>query len=84
MMPSNPPRHPLKAATPQTYQVLVCAPSNIAVDQLAEKLHKTGLKVVRRAADFVGREGGGVMVRMSRTRGRNPKLLSVVPNPPKP
>jgi regulator of nonsense transcripts 1 len=26
-------------------QVLVCAPSNIAVDQLAEKLHKTGLKV---------------------------------------
>ncbi len=28
-------------------QVLVCAPSNIAVDQLAEKLHKTGLKVVR-------------------------------------
>ncbi|CAK9023360.1 Regulator of nonsense transcripts 1 homolog (ATP-dependent helicase UPF1) [Durusdinium trenchii] len=25
-------------------QVLVCAPSNIAVDQLAEKLHKTGLK----------------------------------------
>jgi len=31
-------------------QVLVCAPSNIAVDQLAEKLHKTGLKVVRLAA----------------------------------
>ncbi len=28
-------------------QVLVCAPSNIAVDQLAEKIHKTGLKVVR-------------------------------------
>lgn len=28
-------------------QVLVCAPSNIAVDHLAEKLHKTGLKVVR-------------------------------------
>jgi regulator of nonsense transcripts 1 len=28
-------------------QVLVCAPSNVAVDQLAEKLHKTGLKVVR-------------------------------------
>mmetsp|Transcript_30769 Transcript_30769/g.65143 ORF Transcript_30769/g.65143 Transcript_30769/m.65143 type:complete len:1081 (-) Transcript_30769:323-3565(-) len=31
-------------------QVLVCAPSNIAVDQLAEKLHRTGLKVVRLSA----------------------------------
>lgn len=31
-------------------QVLVCAPSNIAVDQLAEKIHKTGLKVVRMCA----------------------------------
>ena len=31
-------------------QVLVCAPSNIAVDQLAEKLHKSGLKVVRLSA----------------------------------
>eukprot|EP00002_Diphylleia_rotans_P028706 TRINITY_DN5798_c0_g1_i1.p1 TRINITY_DN5798_c0_g1~~TRINITY_DN5798_c0_g1_i1.p1 ORF type:complete len:1045 (-),score=214.30 TRINITY_DN5798_c0_g1_i1:796-3930(-) len=28
-------------------QVLVCAPSNVAVDQLAEKIHATGLKVVR-------------------------------------
>lgn len=28
-------------------QVLVCAPSNVAVDQLAEKIHITGLKVVR-------------------------------------
>ncbi|KAI1296879.1 Regulator of nonsense transcripts 1 [Halotydeus destructor] len=27
--------------------VLVCAPSNIAVDQLTEKIHRTGLKVVR-------------------------------------
>lgn len=27
--------------------VLVCAPSNIAVDQLTEKIHMTGLKVVR-------------------------------------
>lgn len=27
-------------------QVLVCAPSNIAVDQLTEKIHKTGLKVL--------------------------------------
>ena len=26
---------------------LVCAPSNIAVDQLTEKIHMTGLKVVR-------------------------------------
>lgn len=31
-------------------QVLVCAPSNIAVDQLAEKIHATGLKVVRLSA----------------------------------
>ena len=31
-------------------QVLVCAPSNVAVDQLAEKIHKTGLRVVRVAA----------------------------------
>eukprot|EP00123_Amoebidium_parasiticum_P017682 comp23943_c0_seq1/m.42340 comp23943_c0_seq1/g.42340 ORF comp23943_c0_seq1/g.42340 comp23943_c0_seq1/m.42340 type:complete len:1071 (-) comp23943_c0_seq1:718-3930(-) len=31
-------------------QVLVCAPSNIAVDQLTEKIHRTGLKVVRVAA----------------------------------
>lgn len=28
-------------------QVLVCAPSNVAVDQLTEKIHATGLKVVR-------------------------------------
>ncbi|CAL1401787.1 unnamed protein product [Linum trigynum] len=28
-------------------QVLVCAPSNVAVDQLAEKISATGLKVVR-------------------------------------
>lgn len=28
-------------------QILVCAPSNVAVDQLAEKIHRTGLKVVR-------------------------------------
>ncbi|CAI5437489.1 unnamed protein product [Caenorhabditis angaria] len=31
-------------------QVLVCSPSNIAVDHLAEKIHKTGLKVVRLTA----------------------------------
>ena len=31
-------------------QVLVCAPSNVAVDQLAEKIAATGLKVVRVAA----------------------------------
>lgn len=31
-------------------QVLVCAPSNIAVDQLTEKMHRTGLKVVRLCA----------------------------------
>ena len=31
-------------------QILVCAPSNIAVDQLAEKINMTGLKVVRLCA----------------------------------
>ena len=30
--------------------MLVCAPSNIAVDQLTEKIHRTGLKVVRLCA----------------------------------
>jgi regulator of nonsense transcripts 1 len=31
-------------------QILVCAPSNVAVDHLTEKIHQTGLKVVRIAA----------------------------------
>lgn len=31
-------------------QVLVCAPSNVAVDQLTEKIHMTGLSVVRISA----------------------------------
>ena len=31
-------------------QVLVCAPSNVAVDHLTEKIHRTGLKVVRMSA----------------------------------
>ena len=31
-------------------QVIVCAPSNVAVDQLAEKIEQTGLKVVRVSA----------------------------------
>ncbi|CAM9677616.1 unnamed protein product, partial [Phaeothamnion confervicola] len=31
-------------------QVLVCAPSNVAVDHLTEKIHATGLRVVRLAA----------------------------------
>lgn len=31
-------------------QVLVCAPSNVAVDQLCEKIHITGLKTVRLTA----------------------------------
>ncbi|KTW29366.1 hypothetical protein T552_01320 [Pneumocystis carinii B80] len=31
-------------------QVLVCAPSNVAVDQLCKKIHQTGLKVVRISA----------------------------------
>ncbi|XP_057510254.1 regulator of nonsense transcripts 1 homolog isoform X2 [Actinidia eriantha] len=31
-------------------QVLVCAPSNVAVDQLAEKISATGLKVIRISA----------------------------------
>jgi regulator of nonsense transcripts 1 len=35
--------------------ILVCAPSNTAVDQLTEKIHMTGLKVVRLCAK--SREG---------------------------
>jgi hypothetical protein len=35
---------------PGFVQVLVAAPSNVAVDQLAEKVELTGLKVVRIAA----------------------------------
>lgn len=31
----------------QSGTVLVCAPSNTAVDQLTEKIHRTGLRVVR-------------------------------------
>lgn len=31
-------------------QILVCAPSNVAADHLTEKIHKTGLKVVRLCA----------------------------------
>lgn len=31
-------------------QVLVCAPSNVAVDQLTDKIHASGLKVVRLTA----------------------------------
>lgn len=31
-------------------QVLVCAPSNVAVDHLCEKIHQSGLKVVRLCA----------------------------------
>lgn len=31
-------------------QILVCAPSNVAVDHLTEKIHQTGLRVVRVAA----------------------------------
>ena len=30
--------------------MLMCAPSNTAVDQLTEKVHRTGLKVVRLCA----------------------------------
>lgn len=31
-------------------QVLVCAPSNVAVDQLCDRIHRTGLRVVRLTA----------------------------------
>ena len=31
-------------------KVLVCAPSNIAVDQLTDKINSTGIKVVRMCA----------------------------------
>jgi len=37
-------------AKQNTGQVLVCAPSNVGVDQLTEKIHKTGLRVVRLCA----------------------------------
>ncbi|KAL1428244.1 hypothetical protein MTO96_002643 [Rhipicephalus appendiculatus] len=37
-------------AKQSTGPVLVCAPSNIAVDQLTEKVHQTGLRVVRLCA----------------------------------
>ena len=39
-----------KSRPSQALQVLVAAPSNVAVDQLAEKIELTGLKVVRIAA----------------------------------
>lgn len=35
----------------QAWPVLVCAPSNTAVDQLCEKVHKTELKGVRVSAE---------------------------------
>ena len=38
------------SSSPPCSQILVCAPSNIAVDQLTEKIHRTGLKVVRLCA----------------------------------
>ena len=41
-------------------QVLVCAPSNVAVDQLTEKIHATGLRVVRLCAK--SREAVGSLV----------------------
>ena len=41
-------------------QTLVCAPSNVAVDQLTEKIHATGLRVVRLCAK--SREAVGSLV----------------------
>lgn len=35
-------------------QVLVAAPSNVAVDQLAEKIHQAGLKVTRMLQGWEG------------------------------
>ena len=40
----------LATMSKENHQVLVCAPSNVAVDHLTEKIHKTGLKVVRLCA----------------------------------
>ncbi|KAJ2328379.1 ATP-dependent RNA helicase, partial [Coemansia sp. RSA 2673] len=34
-------------AKANTGKILVCAPSNVAVDQLTEKIHRTGLRVAR-------------------------------------
>ena len=39
--------HGLTKKSKSNSKVLVCAPSNVAVDQLAEKIHQGGLKVVR-------------------------------------
>jgi regulator of nonsense transcripts 1 len=71
-------------------QVLVCAPSNIAVDHLAERVHATGLKVVRLCSKsreavsspvefltlhyMVRRLGGGVA---ATGRGELQKLLAL-------
>ncbi|KAI8808207.1 UPF1 regulator of nonsense transcripts-like protein [Cladochytrium replicatum] len=40
-------QRPLSLIQVSSGQVLVCAPSNVAVDQLTEKIHQTGLRVVR-------------------------------------
>jgi regulator of nonsense transcripts 1 len=42
--------HLAKMYSTMNQQILVCAPSNTAVDQLTEKIHKTGIKVVRLCA----------------------------------
>jgi hypothetical protein len=42
--------YPVPACLFACLQVLVCAPSNVGVDQLAEKIAATGLKVVRLCA----------------------------------
>jgi hypothetical protein len=34
-------------------QILVCAPSNVAVDQLTEKIHATGLKARKFTENFL-------------------------------
>ena len=51
--PLRPPLRPpflSPLSSPPNSQILVCAPSNIAVDQLTEKIDRTGLKVVRLCA----------------------------------
>jgi len=40
----------LPSCQKQWWPSFVCAPSNVAVDQLCERIHRTGLKVVRLTA----------------------------------
>ena len=55
-------------------QVLVAAPSNVAVDQLAQKISQTGLKVCK--------EGGGTMVHIIEGRRESVEQVAQGNEPP--